>query len=455
VDPGMPRDRDSASRPRSQETPFEAALRLGPAYRGKVQILPKCPVRGLGDLAIWYTPGVAAQCRAISADPAAVYEHTNKANTVAVISDGTRVLGLGDIGPLAGLPVMEGKALLFKVLGGVDAVPLCLATKDPAELVRSVELLAPSFGGVNLEDIAQPKCFDVLAGVRRALDIPVWHDDQQGTAVVALAGVRNALRVVGKRLSAVRIAMIGCGAANTASYRLLVGAGADPRGFVVCDRKGALHTSRADLAELRVHAPHKFEIAHATNGAGVRGGIREALRGADVCIAFSEPKPGLIQAEWVKTMAHDAIVLACANPEPEIWPADALAAGARVVATGRSDFPNQLNNSLVFPGVFRGALDVRARAISDGMALAAADALEQLAAERGLDEGHILPAMTDVDAAVRVAVAAGLAACSEGIARKQQSASELELGARRAISGARAQLDALVDAGLIPLPERV
>jgi malate dehydrogenase (oxaloacetate-decarboxylating) len=434
------------------ESPEHAALRLGRLYRGKIQTLPKCPVRGLGDLAIWYTPGVAAQCRAISADPAAVYELTNKANTVAVVSDGSRVLGLGDIGPLAGLPVMEGKALLFKLLGGVDAVPLCLATTDAADLARAVAWLAPSFGGVNLEDIAQPKCFDVLDRARRTLDIPVWHDDQQGTAVGVLAGLRNALRVVGKRLDTVKIALVGCGAANTASHRLLVAAGADPRAFVICDRAGVLHPSRADLAASGAGAAHKRELARATNAEGVRGGVREALRGADVCIAFSEPKPGVVRPEWVKEMAPDAIVFACANPEPEIWPADARAAGARVVATGRSDLPNQLNNSLVFPGVFRGALDVRARAISDGMALAAAEALETLAQERGLSEECIVPLMTDPEAAVRVAVATGSAARAEGLARVPLTDDAIARSARAAIASARAGLEALVQAGVVQGP---
>jgi malate dehydrogenase (oxaloacetate-decarboxylating) len=315
-----------------------------------------------------------------------------------------------------------------------------------------VEWIAPSFGGVNLEDIEQPKCFDLLARVRGTLDIPVWHDDQQGTAVVVVAGVRNALRVVGKRLADVRIAMIGCGAANTASYRLLVAAGADPRAFTICDRQGVLHRERADLSALRPAASHKAELARATNGERVRGGIREALRGADLCIAFSEPKPGLIRAEWVREMAREPIVLACANPEPEIWPEDALAAGARVVATGRSDFPNQLNNSLVFPGVFRGALDVRARAISDGMALAAAEALEGLAQQRGLSERRIVPAMTDEETALRVALAAGSAAGAEGLARAPLRADELERRVRRTLAAARAQLDALVAAGSIALP---
>jgi malate dehydrogenase (oxaloacetate-decarboxylating) len=443
---------EQGERERKANAPAEEALRLGPFYRGKMQTLPKCPVRGLEDLAIWYTPGIAAQSRAIHADPALVYEHTNKGNHVAIVSDATRVLGLGDIGPLAGLPVMEGKALLFKLLGGVDATALCLATKDPDELARTVELLAPAFGGVNLEDIAQPKCFDVLARLKGVLDIPVWHDDQEGTATVVLAALRSALEIVGKRIGALKIAWIGCGAANTASVRLLVSAGADPRGMVVCDRRGVLHAKRSDEAELRARFPNKWRMCEETNGDGVTGGIRDALRGADVCVAFSSPGPGVIAPEWVKAMAPGAIVFACANPTPEIWPWQAREAGARIVATGRSDFPNQLNNSLAFPGMFRGALDVRARTITDGMTLAAADALVARARANGLREDAMLPLATDPETAVRVAVAVGRAAYREGAARAPLSADALERAARRAISGAREQLDLLVREGLIARP---
>lgn len=430
----------------------ELALRLHALYRGKVQMAPKCPVRGNEDFALWYTPGVAAPCRAIAARPELVYEHTNKANTVAVVSDGSRVLGLGDIGPLAGLPVMEGKALLFKLLGGVDAFPLCLATKDPSEIVRTVEILAPSFGGVNLEDIAQPKCFDVLARLRAALEIPVWHDDQQGTATVVLAGLRSALAIVGKRIGSLKIALIGCGAANTAVFEMLVGAGLDPRSVVVCDRRGTLHPRRDDVAARRDEFPHKWRLCLDTNGDGAAGGIREALRGADVCIAFSASGPGVIDPSWLRAMASDAIVFACANPVPEIWPWEASQAGARIVATGRSDFPNQLNNSLVFPGLFRGVLDVRARAISAGMAVAAADALAGLAAERGLREDALVPQMGDPEVAIRVAVAAGQAAVEEGNARRPLDAGALHEEASRKLREARDQLDALMHAGSIRLP---
>ncbi|MBI1963720.1 MAG: NADP-dependent malic enzyme, partial [Candidatus Rokubacteria bacterium] len=337
--------------------PAEEALRLHPFYRGKIQTALKCPIREFGDFAIWYTPGVAAPCRAIQADPELVYAHTNKANTIAIVTDGTRVLGLGDIGPEAGLPVMEGKALLYKHLGGVDAVPICLRTKDADELIRTVTLLEPGFGAINLEDIAQPKCFRILDTLRARLGIPVWHDDQQGTATALLAGLLNALAIVGKDVRRVKLAMVGMGAANVACYRLLTANGIDPQAIVACDSKGVLHKARNDVEARREAFADKWRVCRESNGENVTGGIPEALRGADVCIAFSASGPDVVRPEWVRTMARDAVVFACANPVPEIWPWDATEAGARVVATGRSDFPNQLNNSLVFPGLFRGALD--------------------------------------------------------------------------------------------------
>jgi malate dehydrogenase (oxaloacetate-decarboxylating) len=433
------------------QKPAEEALRLHPFYRGKVQIAPKCPIRSLDDFAIWYTPGVAAPCKAIQARPELVWEHTNRGNLVAIVSDGTRVLGLGDIGPEAGLPVMEGKALLFKYLGGVDAVPLCLGTKDPDELVRAVEWLAPSFGAVNLEDIAQPKCFRVLAALRERLPIPVWHDDQQGTATVLLAGLTNALEVVGKRIDRVRIALIGTGAANVAIYRLLRARGVDPAGIVACDSRGTLHRGRVDLEAARETYSDKWRICTETNPERVTGGIAKALRGADVCIAFSRPGPGVIEPDWVRAMARDAIVFACANPVPEIWPWDAAEAGARIVATGRGDLPNQLNNSLAFPGIFRGALDVRASAISDAMALDAADALARVARAGGLSEQRVLPHMSETEAHVQVALATAAAAVREGLARVPAPA-DLEAAVRRRIDDARALSALLVREQLIPPP---
>lgn len=426
------------------------ALRLHERYRGKVQCMPKVPIRGARDFSLWYTPGVSAPCLAIKSDPRRVFELTNRANTVAIVSDGTRVLGLGDIGPEAALPVMEGKALLFKFLGGVDAVPLCLGVKDIADIVRSVRSLEPSFGGINLEDIEQPKCFRVLESLRDSLAIPVWHDDQQGSATALLAGLFNALKVVGKDIARVRIAMIGMGAANVATYRLLKACGVDAGAIVACDTKGLLYSGRADLDAAREVFRDKWQVARESNADRTRGGVADAMRGADVCIAFTRSGPGIIRSEWVRAMATNAIIFACANPIPEIWPDDARAAGARIVATGRSDFPNQVNNSLVFPGLFRGVLDVRARRITDEMALAAAHELAACGAEIGLDENHILPAMDNMDVAARIAASVGLAAQRQGIAKKQAGRDALLSRARQKILTARAALEALVERDLLP-----
>ncbi|MGE5193985.1 MAG: NAD(P)-dependent malic enzyme [Deltaproteobacteria bacterium] len=432
--------------------PAETAIRLHPFYRGKVQIAAKCPVRDLSDFSIWYTPGVAAPCRAIHANRDLVYEHTNKANCIAIVTDCTRVLGLGDIGPEAGLPVMEGKSLLFKYLGGVDAVPLCLRTKDPEALIQTVKLLEPSFGGINLEDISQPKCFRILDRLRAEMEIPVWHDDQQGSATVLLAGLLNALQVVGKELHGTRIAMIGTGAANVATYRLLASSGVDVRRIVACDTKGTLHPNRRDIADRREEFRDKWRICMETNADGVVGGIAEALRGADVCVAFSASGPNIIRPEWVKQMARDAIVFACANPIPEIWPWEAAEAGARIVATGRGDFPNQLNNSLGFPAIFRGTLDVRARTISDGMAIAAAFELAKAARERGISAASILPGMDEWEVYPRVAAATAMKAQEEGVARLSKSADQVYREAHRVIQQARAATQVLMREGIIPPP---
>ena len=432
--------------------PAEDALRLHPFYRGKIQTALKCPIRGFGDFAIWYTPGVAAPCRAIQADPELVYAHTNKANTIAIVTDGTRVLGLGDIGPEAGLPVMEGKALLYKHLGGVDAVPICLRTKDADELIRTVTLLEPGFGAINLEDIAQPKCFRILDTLRARLGIPVWHDDQQGTATALLAGLLNALAIVGKDVRRVKVAMVGMGAANVASYRLLTANGIDPGAIVACDSQGVLHKARSDVEARREAFADKWRVCRESNGENVTGGIAEALRGADVCIAFSASGPDVVRPEWVRTMARDAVVFACANPVPEIWPWDATEAGARVVATGRSDFPNQLNNSLVFPGLFRGALDVRARTITDEMAAAVARELAAFAAARGIREDDILPRMDEWEVHLRVAVAAATQAQAQGVARLATPREQVYREAARIMRDARETTRVLMREGLIPEP---
>lgn len=425
------------------------ALRLHRYYRGKLQTALKCPIRSVDDFAIWYTPGVAAPCRAIRAQADDVYEYTNKGNTIAIVSDGSRILGLGNIGPAAGLPVMEGKALLFKYLGGVDAVPLCLKTKDPAELIRAVEILEPSFGGINLEDISQPNCFRVLDSLRASMSIPVWHDDQQGTSTVTLAGLLGALELVGKRLDRVRIVLVGIGAANVANYRLLVAAGALPGHIIACDRNGVLHRNREDLKRRQDVFVDKWRICCESNADRIVGGIPEALQSADVCLAFSSPGPGIIRPEWIRNMAPDAVVFACANPVPEVWPAVAREAGARIVATGRSDFSNQVNNSLVFPGIFRGTLDVRARTISNGMAMAAAGELARVAREQGLHTDRILPPMDDLEAVLRVSVATAMQAQKEGCAQLARTEDQLREQAALVIRQARAMTDCLMQAGVI------
>jgi malate dehydrogenase (oxaloacetate-decarboxylating) len=398
--------------------PSADAMRLHPYYRGKVEIALKCRVRDFNDFAIWYTPGVAAPCRAIAENPELVYEYTHKWNTVAVVSDGTRVLGLGDIGPKAGLPVMEGKALLYKYLGGVDAWPIMLDTKDPDKIIETVLLIQPGFGGVNLEDLSQPKCFRILDTLRARAEIPVWHDDQQGTATVTLAGLLNALKIVGKKLGEVSIVFVGSGASNVACARLIFNSGADAARCRVVDSKGILHKGRSDIELRKAEFVDKWKMCQSTNAEGRQGGIPEAMKGADVVIALSKPGPGTLLPEWIRTMADGAIVFAMANPVPEIWPWEAEGAGAAIVATGRSDFPNQVNNSLGFPGIFRGTLDVRASTITDPMCVAAAEALAGMAAEKGLNPHYILPTMDEWEVFPREAAAVAAKAVEEGVAGK-------------------------------------
>lgn len=416
--------------------PSGDAMVLHPFYRGKIETTLKCCVRDFNDFAIWYTPGVAAPCRAIAEDPDLAYEYTNKWNTVAVVSDGTRVLGLGDIGPKAGLPVMEGKALLYKYLGGVDGVPIMLDTKDPDQIINTVRMLQPGFGGVNLEDISQPKCFYILDTLREKAEIPIWHDDQQGTATVTLAALINALKIVEKDISEVKIAFIGTGASNVACSRLIFGSGADPAKCFMVDSKGILGTHRKDLELRKAEYVDKWRLCQSTNAKGRQGGIPDAMKDVDVVIGLSRSGPGVILPEWVETMADDAIVFACANPVPEIWPWEAKAAGARIVATGRSDFPNQVNNSLGFPGIFRGALDVRARTITDEMCFAAAKALADHVGD-ALDEELILPTMDDWEVFPREAAAVAIKAQEQGVSKLTLSYDELFEHAHRIIKRSR------------------
>jgi len=416
-------------------------------YRGKVEVMPKCAIRSLQDFNIWYTPGVAEACLQIEKDKEKAYELTSKWNYVAVVSDGTRVLGLGDIGGQAGLPVMEGKALIFKYLGGVDAFPICLSTKDPDEIIQAVKWIEPSFGGINLEDFSKPKCFYILEKLRAEMPIPVWHDDQQGTAAVILAGTINALKFVGKKMSEAKFTIVGTGSANTRTYYVLKAAGVNPKNIILVDSKGTLGTYRDDIKDT-----YKWPIAEETNPDNVEGSIKEAAEGSDIMIAASKPGPGTIKKADVEVMATDSIVFACANPVPEIWPWEAEEAGAKVIATGRSDFPNQVNNSLVFPAIFRGALDVRAKTITDEMCIASATALAKHAEDKGLTKDYIIPAMSEWEIYPLQAMETGLKAIEQGVARKKLSKAEIYERAESIIKRTQDVVKALMQQGFIDAP---
>jgi malate dehydrogenase (oxaloacetate-decarboxylating) len=423
------------------------AMRLHPFYKGKLAVTPKCRIRDFNDFAIWYTPGVAEPCKDIAKNPEKVFEHTNKGNFVAVVTDGTRVLGLGDIGPHASLPVMEGKGILFKYLGGVDAFPIALATKNEEDIIQACKWIEPAFGGINLEDIAKPKCFRILDTLRKEMNIPVWHDDQQGTAAVTYAGLINALKVVGKKKEDVTVAMIGTGASNVAICRVMRIGGFTAGNIMMVDTKGIIYKGRPDLKP--VEDDEKIKLSLVTNKAMRKGGIAEALKGTDVCVALSKPGPGTIKPEWIASMAKDSIVFVCANPIPEIWPWEAEEAGAKIVATGRSDFANQVNNSLGFPGIFRGALDVAAKTITDEMCIAAAEELAKCAEDKGLREDYIIPLMSEWEVYPREAMAVGMKAIEQGVARIKMSKEELLAKAGATIKKARQETEVLMEKGLI------
>lgn len=391
----------------------DKALKYHEDQRGKIQIVSKVPVRNQDDLSLAYTPGVAEPCREIHRDPALVNRYTNRANTVAIVTDGSAVLGLGDIGPAAGLPVMEGKSILFKMFGGVDAFPLCVDTQDPDKIVELVRLLQPSFGGVNLEDVAAPRAFEIEAGLKEKLSIPVFNDDQHGTAVVVGAALLNALRYTQKRIEDVRIVFNGAGAAAIATSRLLFELGAKDISLV--DTQGLLYEGRATGMN-----PYKADIARSTNLDRRQGDLGQALNGADVFIGVSVA--GALTMEMMRGMNRDGIIFALANPVPEIWPVHALESGAKVVGTGRSDFPNQINNVLGFPGIFRGALDVGATDINEAMRVAAARALSALIADVELRDDYIIPNPMDRRVAPAVAAAVAGAAHESGVATVDVSA---------------------------------
>ncbi|WP_019228287.1 NADP-dependent malic enzyme [Sedimentibacter sp. B4] len=386
---------------------FEESLKLHEKHKGKIEVVSKMKVESREDLSLAYTPGVAEPCRKIHENEENVYKYTSKGNIVAVVTDGTAVLGLGDIGPKAALPVMEGKSILFKEFADVDAFPICLDTKNVDEIVNAVKLIAPGLGGINLEDIGAPRCFEIEEKLKKILDIPVFHDDQHGTAIVVLAGLINALKIVNKKIEDINIVINGAGAAGTAISNLLLSAGA--KNIIVCDRTGAIYKEREKMNEA------KLILAQTTNLGNKSGSLGDVLVGADVFIGVSSADS--VKPEMVRSMNKDAIILAMANPTPEIMPDLAKEAGARIIGTGRSDFPNQINNVLVFPGVFRGALDVRAKEINEEMKLAAAYAIAGYIDEKDLNEDNIIPSALDKGVAKVVANAIADAARKSGVAR--------------------------------------
>jgi malate dehydrogenase (oxaloacetate-decarboxylating) len=386
---------------------FEESLKLHEDKVGKIEVVSKVKVESREDLSLAYTPGVAEPCRKIHENEENVYKYTSKGNLVAVVTDGSAVLGLGDIGPKAGLPVMEGKSILFKEFANVDAFPICLDTKDIDEIVNTVKLIAPGFGGINLEDIGAPRCFEIEEKLKKILDIPVFHDDQHGTAIVVLSGLINALKVVGKNLEDLKIVINGAGAAGTAIAKLLLSSGV--KKLIACDKVGILYRGMEYIDDA------KTALAEITNPDNIKGNLADALVDADVFVGVSAP--GILKPEMVKTMNKDSIIFAMANPTPEIMPDEAKAAGARVIGTGRSDFPNQINNVLAFPGIFRGALDVRAKEINEEMKLAAAYAIADSIKDEELNENNVIPSALDKRVAANVAEAIAKAARKTGVAR--------------------------------------
>ncbi len=415
-------------------------------YGGKIQIEPKVPIRSYDDFAVIYTPGVAKVSEAISANKDLSFELTSRWNTIVVLTNGTRVLGLGNIGPEAALPVMEGKALLFKYLGGVDAFPLPVRAKDVNDFKAIAKAIEPAIGGINLEDTESPLCFEVLEELRKELEIPVWHDDQLGTAAASLAGLINAFKLAEKDIKTAKVVLFGAGAANIATAKLLEIYGFDKSKIILIDSKGPLYADRSDVDKLMFTNKWKYELAVTTNKEGATT-VEKAFEGADAVVAASTPGPGVIKPEWISKMASRAIVFALANPDPEIMPEEAYQAGAFIVATGRSDFPNQINNSLVFPGVFRGVLDSRSKHISDTMAVEAAKALAAYAERKGLRRDYIAPRMDEWEVFYYVAAAVATKAKEEGYARLRLSYDEYLDLAKKRILKARSEIKAVTEIG--------
>jgi malate dehydrogenase (oxaloacetate-decarboxylating) len=453
----LPADLSQDQRARAQ-TLFLKRLSLAAHefFGGKMQTMPKCGLWGFNWFNVWYTPGVSQISTTIRDDNDRSFALSNRGNLVAIVSDSTRVLGDGDCTPPGGLGVMEGKAFLMKYLGGVDATALCIDSRgkdgkhDPNKIIEFVKMAAPSFGAVNLEDISQPNCFKVLDELREACDIPVWHDDAQGTACITLAGLVNALKLAGKKLGDVRIVLLGAGAANTTIARLIISDGGDPAKIVLFDSKGSLHAGRSDI-EADPREYRKWELCRTTNPKRVATEA-EALAGADVLIALSKPGPDTVKRPWIRSMAEKSIVFACANPVPEIWPYAAKEEGAYIVATGRGDFPNQVNNSICFPGLLKGALLVRARKITDGMAIRCAHSIADFAEKRGITADNIIATMEETDVFAREAADVAAQAVADGVARVKLSWDEVYGRAKADIAAARSAIGDMQRLGHVATP---
>ena len=432
------------------------AIEYSRYYQGKMQMVPKVPVTSLDDFSIWYTPGVAAVSLAVAKDPDLSFEYTNRWNMLCILTDGSRVLGLGDIGPEGSLPVMEGKALIYKYLGGVDAIPIPVSAHDPEKIIEFALNIEPAFGAIHLEDIASPKCFQILDELKKKLTIPVWHDDQQGTAGVILAGLYNSLILTNRKLKDSKIVLMGAGAANIAAAKLMISAGAAPGNIILVDSKGILQPEREDMDRMMLQNKWKYQLALSTNSERRQGDIDEAVKGADALIAASKPGPDVPSKSTLRKMNKDAILFALSNPVPEIWPRDAKEAGIRIVATGRSDFPNQVNNSLIFPSVIRGVLDVKSKAVPDDAIIAGAKELAEYAQRHGaLSDEHILPTMMDREIYPLVAAAVGDACVKMGISRIQLTRKQIQSRAEEIIQKTQKLIHVLQKSNLIEPTSKV
>lgn len=423
------------------------AIKYSEYYKGKIQIVSKVPVRHLEDFSVWYTPGVAAVSRKIAENPDLSFELTGRWNSIAILTDGSRVLGLGNIGPEAAMPVMEGKSLIFNFLGAVNAVPIPIRTKTREDFISVAQALEPSFGGFNLEDIESPKCFYVLETLQKSLSIPAWHDDQLGTACITLAGLINSLRVVGKKIEDSKIVLLGSGAANIAAAHLLFAAGFKEGNIVMADSKGILEPEREDMDSLMLNNPWKYQLALRTNSERLKGPAEVAFKGADAVISAARPGPDTIKKDWIRTMNDDSILFALANPVPEIWPEAAKEAGAKIIATGRSDFPNQVNNSLVFPGVFRGVLDARAKGVNFDIMVTASYEIADFV--KDLSEERIVPTMEEWELYPKVASAVAYKTVELGLARKNNSKEGFFKNAEEMIEANRKMYLRLMDEKII------